>query len=118
MTEFLLQHGADANIDSSPMETAILSSWPELVQLLVRYGANPYLEGELRLLPRAAASGRLETVIRLVEKGADIHEPSIKPPDIGSPLYLAIGGCNTGVVDYLLRAGADPNSLGLNSKTY
>jgi hypothetical protein len=37
MTEFLLEHGADRNIDESPMEHAILSSWPELVQLLVRY---------------------------------------------------------------------------------
>jgi ankyrin repeat protein len=37
MTEFLLEHGADPNMDESIMEQAILSSWPELVQLLVRY---------------------------------------------------------------------------------
>lgn len=37
MTEFLLQHGTDPNIDRCPMESAILSSWPELVQLLERY---------------------------------------------------------------------------------
>jgi ankyrin repeat protein len=45
MTEFLLEHGADPNFGGSSkiygvlshMEYAILSSWPELVQLLVRY---------------------------------------------------------------------------------
>jgi hypothetical protein len=37
MTEFLLQHGTGPNIDCSPMESAILSSWPELVRLLERY---------------------------------------------------------------------------------
>lgn len=37
MTEFMLQHGADASFDLSdggPMAHAILSPWPELVRLL------------------------------------------------------------------------------------
>jgi hypothetical protein len=83
-----------------------------------RYGAKPYpLEDELRLLPRAAATGRLEAVIRLVEKGADLHEPCGKPPHSGSPLYLAASSCYAEVVKYLLRAGADPNKVGPYGKT-
>jgi len=76
-----------------------------------RYGAKSYpLEEELRLLPQAAAHGHLEAVIRLVEKGADIDNTCGKPSHYNkTPLYHAVGCCNSEVVKYLLRAGADPN---------
>lgn len=72
----------------------------------------------MRLLPRAAANGQLEAVIRLVEKGADVHEICGNPPhDAQTPLYLAVSRCRTDVVKYLLRAGADPNKPNLDGMT-
>jgi ankyrin repeat protein len=84
-----------------------------------RYGAKSYpLEEELRLLPRAAADGQLEAVIRLVVKGADIHDTCGKPPHNNeTPLYLAVSRRRTEVVKYLLRAGADPNKPNPNGST-
>lgn len=66
----------------------------------------------MRLLPRAAGAGRLEAVIRLVEKGADIDEPCGESPHSESPLYLAVSNCRPEVVKYLLRAGANPTRVG------
>lgn len=37
MTEFLLQHGADPNIDGTAIKYALTSSWPELVYILEKY---------------------------------------------------------------------------------
>jgi len=34
MTEFLLESGADPNLEGVPMKAAVHSSWPELVKLL------------------------------------------------------------------------------------
>jgi ankyrin repeat protein len=84
-----------------------------------RYGAKSHaLEEELRLLPQAAAVGKLEAVIRLVDKGADIHGTCGKPLYYHkTPLYLAVSNHRTEVVKYLLRAGADPNKPNPNGST-
>lgn len=75
------------------------------------------LEYELRLLPRAAHKGNLEAVIRLVEKGADIEDPCGKAPCEGSPLYNAVSCRHAAVVEYMLRAGADPIGPGWRGRS-
>ncbi|KAB2571502.1 Ankyrin repeat protein [Lasiodiplodia theobromae] len=112
MTELLLQYGADPNKESQglPMEYAITSSWPDLVPLLEKYGAEPFSwEKELQLLPRAASNGKFEAVTRLIEKGAHPDTDTLEPPFSGTPLWNAVRRGDYKMVEYLICAGADPN---------
>ncbi|MEL7538943.1 MAG: ankyrin repeat domain-containing protein [Pseudomonadota bacterium] len=82
--------------DSSTDAEDIISAW-------VDRGADADLP-----LYRAARSGRLEEVRRLVAAGED---PSALSDGDGTPLMAAIRGRHFDVMEFLLASGADPNTV-------
>lgn len=110
----LLEAGADPNISSrygvTPLGLAVTNGNPTMVDLLLQSGANPNTRehsGE-SLLMTAAAVGVLDTVISLVEAGADIHA---RDEHFGqTALMFASREGHFSVVRFLVERGAEVNA--------
>jgi ankyrin repeat protein len=104
IVQYLLIQGADVNMGSvtedseNPIKKALKN--PEIVKILIEHGADVN-KGEP--LAFAASDGHYETVVLLVENGAEINTP-----DRGSPaLRFAAAHFHVEIVRYLLSKGAD-----------
>jgi len=107
-TQRTLAAGADPNHTSptgwTPLSTAVENNLPEMVELLLRVGADPGNRGRTEsLLCRAALQESSDMVGLLLAAGADPNEAvfrGLRPIDAGA--------ANFEVVRLLLEAGADP----------
>ena len=122
VVEALVIKGPDLNVlrteerpSSNSFRTYTLLSealnTPEILDILLRYGANPNVRLQSRnyhstVLHIAARDGFPDAVHRLVTHGMNVDMPS----SIGSPLMLAVAGSKSGAcADLLVSLGADVN---------
>lgn len=116
LTRFLLEHGADVNVDGRMMlRIGMLGgSNPEVLALLLDHG----LEVNARDANGSAlghyAYRHLESLKMLLSHGAD---PDIQNQVGNTMLILAAGSERTKVVRLLLEAGADPNLVDERGRT-
>ncbi|KAI1264267.1 ankyrin repeat-containing domain protein [Xylariaceae sp. FL1019] len=137
LCSWLLENGADPNLSENgftPIMVAVRLHSPEVVKLLIDYGADP--KTQMLLHSTASASSRaiaemnpdredrdrLGVMKLLLDHGANINEmepdPKARPRDdlrrkrsidTGTPLHYAIAADNAIAVSFLLAHGADPS---------
>ncbi|KAI0532541.1 hypothetical protein GGR58DRAFT_489880 [Xylaria digitata] len=121
IAERLLQHGADVNtIDPNggePLLTAVRNGTPEMVQLLLRYGANKEIVDGSGSTPLDLAQGS-EEIISLLQEPQLLHGPlpinerlpqSLQPltPNFRAPKHdpnkmIALHGFHATVADFFI----------------
>ena len=109
MANWLLSHGADANLRErqnmeAPLYTA-MQAGPTFTRLILQQGVNLETVNKQDDWPLHAAvrTGNLEVVNLVLEAGAAINMPNI---DGDTPLHLAARAGNTALVKAILRKGA------------
>ena len=126
--DYLVAHGADVNYKDgegfTPIYTAARENNPDIVKILLDYGANPdeqlttpgYSIKNNTALTRTVEKQDFETIQVLVEHGANINIPNENGE---TALYLAVEHQNVEIATYLLEHGADPtieNKNGISSQ--
>lgn len=102
--QFLLEHGADANLPG-PKHMLWPSVWqPACLQLLLTHGASP--KKAPGLMELASSINNIESVRILLKHGVD---PNIKKDGVYTPLCSSIRDDRADLVTLLLANGADPN---------
>jgi ankyrin repeat protein len=114
----LIHHGVDVNspglLDASAIHAAVGESSTELVDLLLRSGANINIRSvadDITPLWSACCAGDEKMVQLLLQRGANhrLRNSTVS----SSPLDEAVRVGNATILTVLLEAGADPNSHGL-----
>ncbi|CAJ2500020.1 Uu.00g028730.m01.CDS01 [Anthostomella pinea] len=113
----LLKYGADPNFTSSsnhesPFGVAIIKEHPQLIRLLLMYGANgnaTLVDGETVLTKTISKTCNKLLVDLILEYGADANK---KTNEGKTPLFEAITSGRPDIVTSLLDHKADPNLPG------
>ncbi|ODM14986.1 hypothetical protein SI65_09481 [Aspergillus cristatus] len=127
LVTYLLNNGANPNANrrgetNSALETAAISASPEIVQLLLKHGAEICNRSALH---KAASYGHLQICRILIDAGDDVNaipdnedlfENTTERDDWGTPLHGAAGNGHTECVRFLLEKSArrdvrNPNGL-------
>jgi cytohesin len=106
----------ESNEEGTTLLAMVCSSWSglDLVEPLLRAGADPNWQSKYVPLQMAAANG-MDTVVRsLIEAGADVNARSKTG---WTALLSAAGSGNIEVVQMILDAGADPNAEDEDGRT-
>lgn len=101
----------------SPIHSAIVLGYDEIVKVLVDAGADVNAQfGTERETPLywASREGRLSTVRLLIENGADVNKVSKGGK---TPLHVAALRGDLSLVEFLLQSGADPQAMDSAGKT-
>jgi ankyrin repeat protein len=110
ITEYLLTHGAKANMRDAKKRTPLMmldeDATPELIDLLLRFGAKTTLIDKEKntVLHHFAEYGKSETIRILIVYGANINAVNNKKQ---TALMIATDNGNVEVVRTLLGSGAD-----------
>ncbi len=116
VAETLLQHHANVNAPfppnnggETPLHLAVIKSYPNLVNLLLKYGADVNATNGSGRTPlvHAINHGRPDLVQKLLAAGANPNLPSTEGR---SPLSYAAEQRNPDIIQLLLDAKADPNA--------
>ncbi|XP_023861046.1 dynein axonemal heavy chain 12 isoform X1 [Salvelinus sp. IW2-2015] len=111
VVEVLLQKGASvqSQTEGSVLFEAVASGNPDIISLLLDYGADPDMPNHSGHLPihRAAYHGHLLVLERLISA---TNMEAVKKSGM-SPLHSAAAGGHTQCLEVLLNAGYDPNFM-------
>lgn len=117
----LLENGANPNHeryqDETPLQIACFNEQPNVVELLLQYGADIKSGGgryEFPLQLAAATFGSVETLRILIANGADVNQ---RGGAFGTSLHAAAHFGDVEMVDYLIAQGADIHAEGLMFKS-
>jgi len=120
----MIEHGADVNAadrdDITPLHEAGRFNHTEAINILLEAGANPQARaGDGTPLHCAAPCGNTEAVLALLKYGADINarDSQGRTPLHCVCLSLVWGEEIAGMVDLLLRSGADETVVDENEET-
>lgn len=115
VVRYLLEHGASASSappqGSIPLHIAARANKPEIVEILIEYGANvDSRDGRSRAtaLHATTDSQSYEAAKLLLEKGAD---PDIQNNVGRTPIYVAIAFKNAKMVALFVNAGCDLTTI-------
>jgi len=124
----LMREGSPRIVFATALMRAAFSGDPELVRLLLDYGADPFIRSSDDETALSAAAGlgfidgfhkarplteRLEAVRILVELGLDVNWHD----DYGiTPLMIAANLGDVGIIQYLVDSGADLGAFDLGEK--
>jgi ankyrin repeat protein len=115
LVELLLYYGADVNdipcLDAFALEIAASSGKLEIMDLLLRHGANA--REKARALQAAAYENQIEMARLLLSSQADVNAAPLKLTDYlprRTALQGAAGTSNVKMIQLLLEAGADVES--------
>lgn len=120
--EMLIAAGQNPNHDPEGnclLFAAVYANHPAIAELLIKKGANPECRGMRSgtALHHALELGRAEMTVKLIALGADVNAAPGADALGHSALHVAIfnnernvPGFGAGVIDSLLRAGANPNA--------
>jgi uncharacterized protein len=124
----LMREGSPRIVFATALMRAAFSGDPDLVRLLLDYGADPFIRSSDDETALSAASGlgfidgfhkarplteRLEAVRILVELGLDVNWHD----DYGiTPLMIAANLGDVGIIQYLVDSGADLGAFDLGEK--
>ncbi|KAI9652384.1 MAG: hypothetical protein M1829_001659 [Trizodia sp. TS-e1964] len=124
MVRYLLDAGADTRgvcgRDANPLIVACRRCHEEVVDLLLERGADPNFDGDRERgqqgnpIAKAAASGSLVIVRKLLSHGADLCHENAGIPMGYHALYWAVRLEHTSMVKFLVAAGVD---LGIYGET-
>ena len=120
ITEYLLTHGAKANIRDAKKRTPLMmideDATPELINLLLRFGAKttPIDKDKNTVLHHFAEYGKSETIRILIAYGANINAVNNKKH---TALMIAAENENVEAVKTLLGSGADVNLKNADDET-
>lgn len=103
IADFLLQEGVDPR--ATALRHAILRNYPDMVELLLHYGADPSAY-RTTTLSHAVEHNYTEIVRHLFDYGVDLGLLERGSPD---PLFIAIDMGNIDMVELLLERGVNPN---------
>lgn len=108
MLDWLLAHGADANLRGQDWPVYMATRSPALLQLLLP--AITDLAAHKGVVEKAVQANQLESVKLLLAAGASVEW---KNGGVFSPLTTALRERHTAIVRFLLdKGGADPNAPG------
>ncbi len=120
ITEYLLTHGAKANIRDAKKRTPLMmldeDATPELINLLLRFGAKttPTDKDKNTVLHHFAEYGKSETMQILISYGANVNAVNKRKH---TALMIAAENENVEAVKTLLGSGADVNLKNLDDET-
>jgi len=115
--EFLLEEGADPNLDvyppggqgyGSPIEMAALMPEPDYLRAALKHGGDPnktYGVSDFPIIYRAITHRQLDNIKLLLRHGAEIN---YQDESGGTPIIEAVTATQFEIALYLLREGADP----------
>lgn len=119
ITKLLLDNGAEPNILNTmmlytPLEKAVVEGIPEVVEIMIRAGANPALAKDKHgstKLHYSAANGDLRAMECLLSQGAVINYKN----KVGqTPLHAAVWSGNIKAAEFLMINGANSNIPDIN----
>ncbi len=120
ITEYLLTHGAKANMRDAKKRTPLMmldeDATPELIDLLLRFGAKttPVDKEKNTVLHHFAEYGKSETIRILIAYGANINAVNNKKQ---TALMIATDSENVAVTRILLGSGANVNLKNSDDET-
>jgi ankyrin repeat protein len=118
LCERLLLKGADVNLlcIDTPLQVAVSLELVDVIQVLLKHGANPNLKnraGDLALIV-AIGNGSVEIVKMLLQFGAS---PDLRSKAEENALCLAVEHKGPELVQILLDHGANPDWIGKSGET-
>ncbi|WP_437310826.1 ankyrin repeat domain-containing protein [Sorangium sp. So ce388] len=120
----LLDHGADVDgwdedHDATPLLMAVFRDQPAAVELLLAAGANPNVRGAEGDSPLRWCAGKDDLVMakRLLEHGAGETIDEVGGERGMTALGLACSNLSLPMVELLLEAGANPNTIDESLRT-
>jgi len=120
LAELLIKKGANVNSeawDDAPSLYAVWNDHPDVLELLLSYGANPDEKDrkDWSLLHYAAGSGSTDMTRLLLDKGAD---PNVKTNGgLQTPLHISVVAGNKEIAELLISHGADLNTKRYDGRT-
>ncbi|XP_062592067.1 protein TANC1-like [Saccostrea cucullata] len=143
IVRFLLTHGADLNVKmkggETPLFCAIANGRLKIMELLIKRGADIHTfdSRNVSLLHLGSRLGNIRIVQRLVDLGCDTNKcdrkngnedivglssrnfANVNTADLQcqTPLHMAVQNNHTGVIQLLLKHGADVNAADKFGKT-
>uniref|UniRef100_A0ABD2X4U7 Uncharacterized protein n=1 Tax=Trichogramma kaykai TaxID=54128 RepID=A0ABD2X4U7_9HYME len=105
--------------DSSPLHSVLNHERPELVELLLRNGANPNLASPagLTVLHKICLDDDLSVELAKMVLEYKPVEVDARDNNGCTPMHYAVDSANQSMVELLLRNGSDPNSPNLEGST-
>ena len=118
--QLLIDAGADVNAKnengSTPLYAAIFDGKSEAIQLLIDAGADVNARGNYGQLPlNVAIRYHPQAIPTLIKAGADVNA---KDSNEITPLYEAVVGGKSEVIQLLIDAGADVQAKNHNGQTF
>jgi ankyrin repeat protein len=120
ITEYLLTHGAKANIRDAKKRTPLMmldeDATPELINLLLRFGAKttPIDKDKNTILHHFAEYGKSDSMQILISYGVNVNAVNAKKQ---TALMIAADNSNVEAVKTLLGAGANVNLKNKDGET-
>lgn len=109
-------YGASGSVSGIPLLEAVFWNDPNIIALLLKYGANVSTENDFgeNALDKAVRFNYKDTVVLLLAHGAKVGH---KDRSGSTALHIAAQGSSVGIATLLLAHGADVNARDKDGKT-
>lgn len=121
--DFCIAHGADVNLNNTPMFLAADNSKkPEIIELLVKAGADIEANCQNEMTPLMSAvlgfhKDNYAVIKKMIELGADVNAKDEKGFSILFTSLAVVAKDNQEKIKLLIQSGADVNATDNNNET-